>query len=106
VSAYSNGVYGLIIMLIFFLALTLGFVFELGKKALSIDSRQMLDLLDKSKTSTVNVLNGINNVSNLKAGLCYIQIRKFTNTSRKSIDPQDIIDMIQTTKDLIDEYRI
>lgn len=75
-------------MLIFFLALTLGFVFELGKKALSIDSRQMLDLLDKSKTSTVNVLNGIDNVSSLKAGLYYIQIRKFTNTSRKSIDPQ------------------
>jgi len=88
VSAYSNAIYGLIIMLIFFLALTLGFVFELGKKALSIDSRQMLDLLDKSKTSTVNVLNGIDNVSSLKAGLYYIQIRKFTNTSRKSIDPQ------------------
>ena len=41
VSAYSNGVYGLIIMLIFFLVLTLGFVFELGKNALKIDSRQM-----------------------------------------------------------------
>ena len=41
VSAYSNGVYGLIIMLIFFLVLTLGFAFELGKNALKIDSRQM-----------------------------------------------------------------
>ena len=40
VSAYVNDVYGLIIMLIFFLVLTLGFVFELGKKALSIESRQ------------------------------------------------------------------
>src|SRR5580693_7335679 len=29
VSSYTNGVYGLIIMLIFFLALTLGFAFEL-----------------------------------------------------------------------------
>ncbi len=28
-------------MLIFFLVLTLGFVFELGKNALSIDSRQV-----------------------------------------------------------------
>ena len=41
VSAYSNGIYGLLIMLIFFLILTLGFAFELGKNALKIDSRQM-----------------------------------------------------------------
>lgn len=41
VSAYTNSIYGLIIMLVFFLALTLGFVFELGKNALKIDSRQM-----------------------------------------------------------------
>src|SRR6187551_1270897 len=40
VSAYTNGLYGLIIMLIFFLVLTLGFAFELGKNALKIDSRQ------------------------------------------------------------------
>jgi NADH-ubiquinone oxidoreductase chain 3 len=44
VSAYTNGIYGLTIMLIFFLALTLGFAFELGKNALKIDSRQMLTL--------------------------------------------------------------
>jgi NADH-ubiquinone oxidoreductase chain 3 len=41
VSAYTNGIYGLIIMLVFFLVLTLGFVFELGKNALKIDSRQV-----------------------------------------------------------------
>ena len=41
VSAYVNGIFGLIIMLIFFLVLTLGFAFELGKNALSIDSRQI-----------------------------------------------------------------
>src|ERR1700677_3714023 len=41
VSAYTNGIYGLIVMLIFFFVLTLGFVFELGKNALKIDSRQM-----------------------------------------------------------------
>jgi NADH-ubiquinone oxidoreductase chain 3 len=40
VSAYVNGIFGLIVMLIFFLALTLGFAFELGKNALSIESRQ------------------------------------------------------------------
>lgn len=47
VSGYTNGVYGLAIILIFLLALTLGFAFELGKKALSIDSRQT------SKPSTI-----------------------------------------------------
>ena len=41
VSAYVNGIFGLIVMLIFFLVLTLGFAFELGKNALSIDSRQV-----------------------------------------------------------------
>lgn len=41
VSAYTNGIYGLVIMLVFFFILTLGFVFELGKNALKIDSRQM-----------------------------------------------------------------
>ena len=40
----TNGIYGLIIMLVFLLALTLGFVFELGKNALKIDSRQMFNL--------------------------------------------------------------
>ena len=40
VSAYFNGLYGLTIMLVFFLVLTLGFVFELGKNALKISSKQ------------------------------------------------------------------
>ena len=40
VSSYVNSIFGLVIMLIFFLILTLGFAFELGKNALYIDSRQ------------------------------------------------------------------
>jgi NADH-ubiquinone oxidoreductase chain 3 len=40
VSAYSNNLYGLLIMLIFFVLLTGGLVFELGKKALIIYSKQ------------------------------------------------------------------
>lgn len=44
VSAYANGIFGLIIMLIFFLVLTLGFAFELGKNALTIESRQTNDV--------------------------------------------------------------
>jgi NADH-ubiquinone oxidoreductase chain 3 len=40
VSSYVNSIYGLIVMLIFLILLTLGFVFELGKNALSISSKQ------------------------------------------------------------------
>lgn len=40
ISAYNNSAYGLLIMLIFFVLLTGGLVFELGKKALSIYSKQ------------------------------------------------------------------
>ena len=40
VSTYTNGLYGLILMLIFFLALTLGFVYEIGKGALKLSSKQ------------------------------------------------------------------
>jgi NADH-ubiquinone oxidoreductase chain 3 len=47
VSAYINGIYGLVIMLIFFLVLTLGFAFELGRNALNIDSRQAYSFEDK-----------------------------------------------------------
>ena len=57
VSAYTNSIYGLIIMLIFFLALTLGFAFELGKNALKIDSRQMLILTNKQLNTTTYISN-------------------------------------------------
>lgn len=48
-SIYENGVYGLIIMLIFTFIITIGFVFELGKSALKIDSRQSYEYFNKSK---------------------------------------------------------
>ena len=59
VSAYNNSIYGLVNMLIFFLVLTLGFAFELGKKALSIDSRQTSSLAHK-KTSVISKINHSN----------------------------------------------
>src|SRR5689334_16542090 len=40
VSSYTNDIYGLVVMMVFFVLLTLGFIFELGKNALTIDSRQ------------------------------------------------------------------
>ena len=49
VSAYNNSVYGLLIMLMFFIALTIGLGFELGKKALNIDSRQTAGIYINNK---------------------------------------------------------
>jgi NADH-ubiquinone oxidoreductase chain 3 len=48
VSEYENGIYGLLIVLIFIGIITVGFVFELGKSALKIESRQSLVYLYKS----------------------------------------------------------
>ena len=58
VSAYANGIYGLIIMIIFFLVLTLGFAYELGKNALKIDSKQMITLISK-ESSIITYISGI-----------------------------------------------
>jgi len=55
VSAYTNSIYGLMIMLIFFLALTLGFAFELGKNALKIDSKQTFILTNKTMETTTSL---------------------------------------------------
>jgi NADH-ubiquinone oxidoreductase chain 3 len=49
VSVYENGIYGLIVVLIFIGIITAGFVFELGKNALKIDSRQSNNYFYKSK---------------------------------------------------------
>lgn len=55
ISSQSNDIYGLAIMLIFFLVLTLGFAFELGKNALKIDSRQVKEVISKVKWISVSL---------------------------------------------------
>ena len=63
VSSYTNETYGLFILLIFLGALTLGFAFELGKKALSIDSRQT----NKKDTHNMSAINKVfSNLLSLK----------------------------------------
>lgn len=42
VSGSDNAIYGLIMILAFFLIITFGFIFELGKGALKIDSKQSM----------------------------------------------------------------
>ncbi len=57
VSGYTNNIYGFIIALLFIGIVTIGFVFELGKKALVIDSRQTITPLNV-KSSNVSELIG------------------------------------------------
>jgi NADH-ubiquinone oxidoreductase chain 3 len=77
VSAHTNGIYGLVIMLIFFLALTLGFAFELGKNALKIDSKQMFTF-NNNKATYVLHLSMINPTKFLIPNFNLIIKRKFS----------------------------
>jgi NADH-ubiquinone oxidoreductase chain 3 len=47
-SAYTNDIYGLTVGLIFIIIVTIGFIFELGKGALQIDSKQYVNNLKKT----------------------------------------------------------
>ena len=52
VSSYNNGLYGLLILLFFLFIVTFGFIFELGKGALNIYSKQNTP---KLKSSFINI---------------------------------------------------
>jgi NADH-ubiquinone oxidoreductase chain 3 len=56
VSSYTNDIYGLVIMIVFFVLLTLGFIFELGKNALTIDSRQTSSYSNGDTATPANTL--------------------------------------------------
>jgi len=60
VSEYVNNLYGLIIALGFIIIITIGFVFELGKSALKIDSRQSLTMI---KVKSSNITEFVGNIS-------------------------------------------
>jgi NADH-ubiquinone oxidoreductase chain 3 len=57
VSEYINNLYGLIIVLLFIGIITIGFVFELGKSALKIDSRQVSTIIKVQANEVVEYLN-------------------------------------------------
>ena len=62
VSSYTNSIYVLMVILIFLVLLTLGFIFELGKNALSISSKQYNNTDLKGKRviySNINLFNYI-----------------------------------------------
>ncbi len=60
VSEYINNIYGLIITLIFIIIVTIGFIFELGKSALKIDSRQNFNASKKKDFYNIIYMNNIN----------------------------------------------
>jgi NADH-ubiquinone oxidoreductase chain 3 len=60
VSAYNNDIYGLIVMLIFSIVITIGFVFELGKGALKISNKQLENFSsDKRSINSINYLGNL-----------------------------------------------
>src|SRR6478752_7363555 len=59
VSGYVNNIYGLIITLGFIAIITIGFVFELGKSALKIDSRQIITITKFNSSSTIEYIGKI-----------------------------------------------
>ena len=86
VSAYVNEAYGLSVLMIFLGALTIGFVFELGKKALTIDSRQTghgskkeRALLVSQSNSTISYNNHISNMVSVKSSV--LPIKPFFRSS-------------------------
>src|SRR6188474_587091 len=59
VSGYVNNIYGLIITLGFIIIITIGFIYELGKSALKIDSRQIITITKFNSSSTIEYLGKI-----------------------------------------------
>src|SRR3954471_23620970 len=59
VSEYVNNIYGLIITLGFITIITIGFVYELGKSALKIESRQVITMSKFNSSSTIEYIGKI-----------------------------------------------
>lgn len=53
VSGYINNIYGLIVTLGFIAIITIGFIYELGKSALKIDSRQIITMTKFNSSSRI-----------------------------------------------------
>ena len=85
VSAYTNETYGLTVILIFLLALTLGFAFELGKKALSIDSRQTTKAHHPSIPHALVDLSLQSNLLSVYILCCYKFLVKFFKLLKKTV---------------------
>lgn len=80
VSSYNNGYFGLISLIIFLLLLTAGFVFEYGKGALSLESRQ--NTYDRT-----NVSSPVPKVKSSNSLNLYSKRRFYSTQSTPANDP-------------------
>ena len=62
-SEYINDIYGLTVALMFIIIITIGFVFELGKSALKIDSRQVITLFNVKSSNITELISKNNDIS-------------------------------------------
>jgi NADH-ubiquinone oxidoreductase chain 3 len=58
VSSYNNGIYGLTVIIVFLIIVTLGFIFELGKGALNIYTKQNTNIAISKHIITSSPLKG------------------------------------------------
>lgn len=79
VSSHSNGSYGLIVVFIFLLILTAGFVFEIGKKALTINSKQNKNIVISNNVFSTKYQ--LISPQNKKKYLKRTQLLRFTEVS-------------------------
>jgi NADH-ubiquinone oxidoreductase chain 3 len=70
-SEYKNDLYGLIIVVGFIIVITIGFIFELGKNALKIDSKQLTKII---RIKPVFRISKIENISFLECKLSFSYI--------------------------------
>jgi NADH-ubiquinone oxidoreductase chain 3 len=112
VSSYTNDIYGLVIMIVFFVLLTLGFIFELGKNALTIDSRQTSSYSNGDTATLTKMLFSVSpTLHNMYMGLAaYVnglpgvtRIRRQGNHDLSTISQQtnQKVDAIRTMRDNI-----
>jgi NADH-ubiquinone oxidoreductase chain 3 len=80
VSEYANNLYGLLVVLGFIIIVTIGFVFELGRGALEIASRQSSNLNIPKHISTTSWMGKIN-LKDSYSSISYIKEQKRFSSS-------------------------
>jgi NADH-ubiquinone oxidoreductase chain 3 len=65
-SEYVNDIYGLSVALLFIIVITIGFVYELGKSALKIDSRQVSAPFNVKSSNITELVGNISTVRNFR----------------------------------------
>jgi len=93
ISSSNNIIYGLIIMLIFFILLTLGFVFELGKSALTIHSKQYSEHMGSMKSSSKAYIMQSSVLSKYMLIICKI----FRNLKKRVFNINTFINILSST---------